>query len=931
MKKAFYTLGILALASFTFASCQKELKPENEQEGKLVTVTFVAETANTKSGVLEEGTTSVSYKWTAEDVSNMKLFTVSGNTLTQVNNPTVSKVSDTKLTITASVAANSTVRAILAKTMDENNNPIVPSIQNPGVDSFDPNADILVSEDEEVKEGMPEEGLIFKRQVTINKMTLHNLGAGEKVSSVKITSDKDLTGDGVSLTLNYNNAIVPESGQFPVYFVAQPNADQNLTVEVVTDQNNYSKTLSAPISFALGSFAKFNVGLQVVAPKFVKVTSSADLTSGNYLIVNEDNGVAFDGSLETLDAVGNAISVTIVDNTIEVNQDTEAAVFEIDFTAGTIMSASGLYIGQTSDANGLSSSASTVYTNTISLEDEEANIVSSGGAYLRYNSASNQLRFRYYKSASYTGQKAIQFYKRVGGAAHFTTWALSSIAVSTPPTKTVYIEGESFNPEGMVVTATYADVSDATNTREEVIANTALTFAPDGALSTTNTTITISYQGKTTTQGITVNPAPTTTLADVLEGGVDEYTVANVTVYAVRGSSIIIGDSSAKMLAYKGSSGLKVGDVRTITGSTVYYSTYTYQFSDPTFSGNGTTEIDHGTVVELDEEASSLTAAFDDPYRHTAVYFHAIGHQEDNRLITTSDGNLLYLSGQYSTTSGKDVEIYGYIYAYSKQYDEFLVCYVSLEEYVNPNAPVITLNKTTITGVAAAGVTNATESGVYTLENATDANLTVTPDGTVVTSASVSNGTLTYTVSANTSGVRNGSVTIAVAGGNTETVTISQNAASGSGPVTLIIDGSQLTSTATTAVSTKTYDGVNVVFSSGAKLQTSSGDNKFTNKAILIGKSGAYIHAAVPGKITKFEIYANKGASTKVSVGVNFSDSEITQYNASASNTYTATLSTEDKVYDCSDKLSANAHYFWYQVTNAYNSQVEFRITYIPE
>jgi len=50
---------------------------------------------------------------------------------------------------------------------------------------------------------------------------------------------------------------------------------------------------------------------------------------------------------------------------------------------------------------------------TITFADDNADIVSSGGAYLRYNSASNQIRFRYYKSSSYTGQKAIQLYKKV--------------------------------------------------------------------------------------------------------------------------------------------------------------------------------------------------------------------------------------------------------------------------------------------------------------------------------------------------------------------------------------------------------------------------------------------------------------------------------------------------------------------------------------
>lgn len=92
---------------------------------------------------------------------------------------------------------------------------------------------------------------------------------------------------------------------------------------------------------------------------------------------------------------------------------------------------------------------------------------------------------------------------------------------------------------------------------------------------------------------------------------------------------------------------------------------------------------------------------------------------------------------------------------------------------VNPAAKTITREKASITGVAAAGVT-ATETGVYSLTNATDSDLEVTPDGTVVTAASVSGGSLTYTVAPNTGSERDGSVTISVNGGNSITITISQ-------------------------------------------------------------------------------------------------------------------------------------------------------------
>ena len=152
-----------------------------------------------------------------------------------------------------------------------------------------------------------------------------------------------------------------------------------------------------------------------VAHYYQKVSSSADLTNGDYLIVCEEGNVAFNGGLETLDAVSNTIEVKIADHKIASSETVDAAVFTIDTTAGTLLSASGLYIGQTTDGNGMKSSAETPYENTLQVDTDGNADIESAGAYLRYNAASNQERFRYYKSSSYTGQKVIQLYKRMDG------------------------------------------------------------------------------------------------------------------------------------------------------------------------------------------------------------------------------------------------------------------------------------------------------------------------------------------------------------------------------------------------------------------------------------------------------------------------------------------------------------------------------------
>lgn len=146
---------------------------------------------------------------------------------------------------------------------------------------------------------------------------------------------------------------------------------------------------------------------------FVKVTSEPADWSGDYLIVYEGANVAFNGGLSTLDAISNTIPVTITDGEILVSEELMSAIFTVGPSNGKyfIKSASGYYIGQTANDNGLKKDNSTPYDNTISLDTKGDVDIISSSAHLRYNNASNQKRFRYYKSSSYTSQKAIQLYK----------------------------------------------------------------------------------------------------------------------------------------------------------------------------------------------------------------------------------------------------------------------------------------------------------------------------------------------------------------------------------------------------------------------------------------------------------------------------------------------------------------------------------------
>lgn len=220
-----------------------------------------------------------------------------------------------------------------------------------------------------------------------------------EVSNGSISADKTsaMVGETVTLTANPSNGYAFESW----HVFETENVGNTVTV---TDN-----------SFTMPEFDVTVSASFIANPQYVKVTSAPSDWSGEYLIVYEGGSVAFNGGLTTLDVSGNTISVTINDNAIACNATTQAAQFTIAKSGSsyTIKSASGYYIGRTNNNNGLNTSQTTAYTNTISYNSGNVDVKSSGGAYLRYNSASSDQRFRYYRSSTYTSQKAIQLYKKV--------------------------------------------------------------------------------------------------------------------------------------------------------------------------------------------------------------------------------------------------------------------------------------------------------------------------------------------------------------------------------------------------------------------------------------------------------------------------------------------------------------------------------------
>lgn len=211
------------------------------------------------------------------------------------------------------------------------------------------------------------------------------------------------------------------AGQFSVGRIGAESIPVTAAENTLTTAKTATLTLYIAASeggehLAEATVALTQAGVSSGEAAYVKVTTTPDSWEGEYLIVYESSSTsayAFDGSLAKLDVINNYREFNISNNSIPVSSETEAIKFTIEATDGgyNIKAANGQYIYKSNDANGLEVENTPGAINTISLESNGAANIVASNAHLRFNAASNQMRFRYYKSATYTAQKEIFLYK----------------------------------------------------------------------------------------------------------------------------------------------------------------------------------------------------------------------------------------------------------------------------------------------------------------------------------------------------------------------------------------------------------------------------------------------------------------------------------------------------------------------------------------
>ena len=437
------------------------------------------------------------------------------------------------------------------------------------------------------------------------------------------------------------------------------------------------------------------------------------------------------------------------------------------------------------------------------------------------------------------------------------TATLESISVTGQ--KTEFNVGDEFTHDTAKVTATYSDGS-----TKDVTASA--TFSKPDMTTAGTKEVTVSYtEGevtRTTSYEITVSAGGSaSTVAAVLAGGPGTYSVEGMLVYAVSGSNVIVGDATGKMLLYKSSHGLEVGDIVDASNVTVTEYKGVLEMTSGTYtkksSGN---PVDHGSPTSLDDAtaASAVFGTFSAEGFHSAQFVSITGTQSGRYI--QNDNAKLYMNVANATNDGYKVVSTGYVYSYSTGYSNYNYQVVTIEKSADDQYCLVSPEALSV----AATATEAT----FTIQ--ANAAWTVTSDNSAFTVSPASgnaDATVTVSFSANgTSAARVANLTVSCPDASvTKTVVLTQAAPAPQGDGYTIVFGNKAKSataiSATTKASTVISTGTDYVTTQPFTVDLGTVYYGDSQDCIRLGKTGAASQLTIAlsdaGKISASSIVVN--------------------------------------------------------------------------
>lgn len=304
--------------------------------------------------------------------------------------------------------------------------------------------------------------------VTVTKVVSSLSKGSTSPTKTTYTAGESFDPTGLTITANYSDS-----------------TSSNVTSSVVWTPD----PLTAGTTSVTGTYGGQSIvisGLTVNAATEPEIIdSNSDLSVGDYVVLRTAAGVGVTGWNNTKDA-------TVSETESEWKKYYVASA-----------SSSGFTLKDESANNFIASPGSSnqfVYGSAATCSTDSSGHLICNSRYL----CKNGTNYRFYTSV---GSYLPFFIYKVPSSSSKT---LSSISVSTAPTKTTYTAGEYFDPTGLVITRTYSDSTSDTYTYSGHTSE--FTFSPttSTALTTSNVSVTITYGGKSTSQAITVNTAAKT-------------------------------------------------------------------------------------------------------------------------------------------------------------------------------------------------------------------------------------------------------------------------------------------------------------------------------------------------------------------------------------------------------------------------------------
>ena len=320
MKKFFRSVMLVAVAAMGFVACQNEFDEPNVNQPVAdgVVVTFVADEPATRTAVDTSSDEAPVFNW-----SDNESFAVLEQTdaLAAGSNVTFEKV-DGKANITATFAKNEgkseykyvtvypasgyvSAESIASATL------ALPANQTMASESYDPNADLMVSKVVTAATQPTEAQQVeFTRLVAVVKLTLKNfnLEAGDEVEKVVFMADGKALAGNITTDLNaphefavaegVSSVSVATTARDYIYFNVLPTvleAGDSYTVIVITNKRLYVKQGSVPAESTLtleaGMVNRFSVNMMGVMPseKWTLVRDASTLKQGDIVTIAAKN------------------------------------------------------------------------------------------------------------------------------------------------------------------------------------------------------------------------------------------------------------------------------------------------------------------------------------------------------------------------------------------------------------------------------------------------------------------------------------------------------------------------------------------------------------------------------------------------------------------------------------------------------------------